>query len=820
MSNLKNISNITFLKAIFGDISGEYKPAFVSFKGDPQKDSYWTRLWNLSEIGDMSHNNYFTLSTFGPDKNGNYLAQNNSFHAIHVIVLDDVCISRTKVNKTQIDPKNVKTFLPKASYVLKTSKGNAQVGYILKEPVADMDKIKELGELLAKYQLSDPKTLHDLPTRLMRLPQGSNGKKSRLCSCELKKFEPELKYSLEELCKKMTTKQKSKEKAYAEEPKLSASYVLDLPPAQNPVLTALKDRDLYKGPSNKPGYHNIICPNHAEHTNKAETGAMYREPCSRYPMGVISCVHSHCKNLKTSNFLKMLRVNEMDAYGLPILTLKNNSAALHIEAIDALLNQTKQFYVLPDLTISQLQKGNHDYDYKLVPLTATNLKTFLSKNVLVTRFNRKMERVQYDPPASFLKEYLESTEHEGLQKINGIIYTPLIDEKTGIIVHKGYDKKTGFIGMYDTKYFDEVKLATKEQAVKALHRIEKLLGECSFASTKDKSAAIASILTAVIRPSIDYAPMILVTGPVYGAGKSYLVDIILSFNTPFEEQTVPTPLPKSEDEMKKSLLAQLRELPNYINFDNISEDIEPFPSLCMVITSSSFKDRIMTTSKTIEVPTRVLITASGNNIEVKRDLLRRCLPIRIDPHTEHPEMISYQQEPEKMVRAEPSYWQAQALTIIQAYLNSKEHVHCKALAGFNSWTHLVRKPLVWLGLDDPADTMVCNLRNDTEKQSMRIILKALYEEFQKKSFTSREVVEWLENNKDTEEGTIFIDLAVDNPEKINSKSLGRWLAKKVDFIAGGYVLQKRNNRQYKVARTSNERPARDNQSNVKKVKNA
>lgn len=173
-----------------------------------------------------------------------------------------------------------------------------------------------------------------------------------------------------------------------------------------------------------------------------------------------------------------------------------------------------------------------------------------------------------------------------------------------------------------------------------------------------------------------------------------------------------------------------------------------------------------------------------------------------------------------MVRAEPSYWQAQALTIIQAYLNSKEHVHCKALAGFNSWTHLVREPLVWLGLDDPADTMVCNLRNDTEKQSMRIILKALYEEFQKKSFTSREVVEWLENNKDTEEGTIFIDLAVDNPEKINSKSLGRWLAKKVDFIAGGYVLQKRNNRQYKVARTSNERPARNNQSNVKKVKNA
>ena len=46
-------------------------------------------------------------------------------------------------------------------------------------------------------------------------------------------------------------------------------------------------------------------------------------------------------------------------------------------------------------------------------------------------------------------------------------------------------------------------------------------------------------------------------------------------------------------------------------------------------------------------------------------------------------------------------------------------------------------------------------------------------------------MEWLESKKDTEEGTVFIDLAVDNPEKINSKSLGRWLAKKVDFIAGG-----------------------------------
>lgn len=275
MNNLKNISNATFLKAIFGNISGKYKPAFVSFKGDPQKDGDWTRLWDQSEIREPSYNNYFTLSTFGPDKNGNYLAQNNSFHAIHVIVLDDVCISKTKINETQVDQKNVKTFLPQASYVIKTSQGNAQVGYILKEPVSDINKIKELGELLVKYQLSDPKTLHDLPTRLMRLPQGSNGKQSRLCFCELKKFEPELKYSLEELTEKMTVRQKSEEKACAEEVKLSASSVLELPPAQNPVLTALKEHDLYKGLSNKPGYHNIICPNHGEHTNKAETGAMY-----------------------------------------------------------------------------------------------------------------------------------------------------------------------------------------------------------------------------------------------------------------------------------------------------------------------------------------------------------------------------------------------------------------------------------------------------------------------------------------------------------------------------------------------------------------
>ena len=72
---------------------------------------------------------------------------------------------------------------------------------------------------------------------------------------------------------------------------------------------------------------------------------------------------------------------------------------------------------------------------------------------------------------------------------------------------------------------------TKKDAERALNEIEALLEEFPFEEECDCSAAVAAILTAVIRAQLKVAPMFHVQAHLPGSGKSYLTSLIALFAT-------------------------------------------------------------------------------------------------------------------------------------------------------------------------------------------------------------------------------------------------------------------------------------------------
>lgn len=113
---------------------------------------------------------YFATATCTPDLDGKLYHRKKLFSSLRVVVLDDI---GTKISKDKI-PEN---FPP--SYIIESSEGNYQYGYVLDEPVRDLTAAEALIQLVYESGYSDEggKT----PVKLVRLPDGVNGKKGEKC---------------------------------------------------------------------------------------------------------------------------------------------------------------------------------------------------------------------------------------------------------------------------------------------------------------------------------------------------------------------------------------------------------------------------------------------------------------------------------------------------------------------------------------------------------------------------------------------------------------------------------------------------------------
>ncbi|MBL0011356.1 MAG: hypothetical protein IPP22_10895 [Nitrosomonas sp.] len=87
------------------------------------------------------------------------------------------------------------------------------------------------------------------------------------------------------------------------------------------------------------------------------------------------------------------------------------------------------------------------------------------------------------------------------------------------MMNAGYDAVTGMFGVFNAQQFSVPDKPTRQQAEAPLAEISELLSEFAFKTDHDRAAALAGILTAVIRPSLVQAPMFHVKASALPAGK-------------------------------------------------------------------------------------------------------------------------------------------------------------------------------------------------------------------------------------------------------------------------------------------------------------
>ena len=257
---------------------------------------------------------YFGTSTCAPDPIKRAPRNRAAlFEALHVVVLDDI---GTKVQVETLPDD----FAP--SYIIETSAGNFQYGYVLAEPITDHAAATALIQLIYDAGFSD--NGGKMATKIVRLPDGINGKlgekrdfKCRLVELNDTRWTPDqiltvleipVLWSDVEADVSILNRHKDASKLGASPWSPIVASAATMEGITDPVLEWLYDQGLVK--NDVCDWVNIQCPNAACHTTGDDLAGY--KPIGRGEMPkrrAFNCFHDACATYGTMDFLHYIATN-------------------------------------------------------------------------------------------------------------------------------------------------------------------------------------------------------------------------------------------------------------------------------------------------------------------------------------------------------------------------------------------------------------------------------------------------------------------------------------------------------------------------------
>lgn len=432
----------------------------------------------------------------------------------------------------------------------------------------------------------------------------------------------------------------------------------------------------------------------------------------------------------------------------------------------------------------------------IIPVTLPILMRELGRAACWEAYNRKGELHPIDPPKAVAEQIAGMIGDWRFPLLAGVIGTPTMRPDGTLLLTEGYDKSTGLVLLGAPVMPPISAEATKEDATRALEQLDSLLAEFPFRDgggpeSVDRAVALSMLLTPVLRGAMPAAPMHLGSAPEAGSGKSYLADLASAIA--IGERCAVIAFSPDPRETEKRLNGAALEGPPIIGIDNITDTVES-DLLCQLTERPLLKLRPLGTSNQPIVSNSFTVLANGNNVVIAADMVRRTIVTYLDANTEEPENRFFTGNPLKQIQTNRGRYIAAALTIARAYLCGGRPGRLPPIASYETWSDIVRSPLVWLGRGDPAASTASLRRTDPIRQARTALFSAWTEELHLGgSYYTAEIVK-LANEKDSDDfrrpalRAAALDIAPGRRGEIDPRALGKWLGKAENSVAAGLKL--------------------------------
>lgn len=220
-------------------------------------------------------------------------------------------------------------------------------------------------------------------------------------------------------------------------------------------------------------------------------------------------------------------------------------------------------------------------------------------------------------------------------ELKGVVRAPFARPDGTICTAVGYDEATQTIliesGIGDVAVPEN---PTDDERTAALSLLmNEWLGDIPFPTEGDRANALALLITPFVRSHFELAPMAIINGLQMGVGKNLFADCVAMLAT--GEFAVPMPYTIDDEETRKQITSAFRSGTELFAFDEAH--VVQGAQLARAITSITYTDRILGSSRMAEFPNTVTWMAMGNQVQVNGDCSRRVYWIELKPTGANPQ---------------------------------------------------------------------------------------------------------------------------------------------------------------------------------------
>ncbi|BBF92835.1 hypothetical protein [Blastochloris tepida] len=446
-------------------------------------------------------------------------------------------------------------------------------------------------------------------------------------------------------------------------------------------------------------------------------------------------------------------------------------------------------YATPTGTLTVSKQGENvqrpNGSVVITPLSDAALVEALTRNARFFKFDGRADKfVPCDAPAEVARMILAAKGHGWtVPRLRAVISAPTLRHDGTVITEPGYDAATGLLLVGDSLWRQIPEKPSKRDAARALDVLVEPIDAMPFVDNTDRAAALALLITAVMRPCLRTVPMFAITAPTAGTGKSLLVDVAAILATG-RKAAVVTPTP-DEAELEKRIGAAALAGDQVISIDNVTHILRS-DQLCQLLTQEEVLVRVLGSSKNVRIPSTTLICATGNNLSVYGDLNRRTVRIRLDARSERPDERRFDFDATAVALRKRADLVAAALTVVRAYLVAGTPNRATPMGSFEDWSDTVRSALLWLGAGDCRGDVGAQRAEDPEKAELAEIIAAL----PAGRFQVRDVARLVAGNEEARE---VFESFIGRGGTFASKRFGRYLARYAKTMIGGRWIEQVSN---------------------------
>jgi hypothetical protein len=275
----------------------------------------------------------------------------------------------------------------------------------------------------------------------------------------------------------------------------------------------------------------------------------------------------------------------------------------------------------------------------------------------------EVEYIPARPPQDVMSDIL-SLPSLPFYQLESIAQAPVFVPPGKLLRRDGYDPESGIL--LRLQGLDEVRADMPISEARDL-LLNELLIDFPFVEAAGWAHTLALILQPFVRSLVKGAtPLYLIDAPARGTGKGLLADVFALIPTGALAEVMV--LTRDSDETEKRITAALLAGLSHVLFDNVT-DLRA-AVLAAVLTAELWRGRLLGASKMVHVSNTATWLATGNNITLSDELVRRVIPIRLDAGVERPEERTAFRRPNltEWVRQHRTELVSACLSLVQAWI--------------------------------------------------------------------------------------------------------------------------------------------------------